>query len=107
MPRIARDPGAPSKHDRAVHNVTHCPYRPLCEHCVRGRATGTRHRNIVGGGEESQVARVMMGYGFLKKGETRGEDEHGASSKAEWGMTILIMLGTICRSVWAYALGLK
>jgi hypothetical protein len=102
--RVAREPGAPRKQDRAVHNVTHCPYRSWCKHCVRGRATGAQHRSIVGEAKESQVARVMMGYGFLKKGDTREGDEHGASSKAEWGMTILVMLGTICTSVWVYAL---
>ena len=104
MRRIARDPGAPRKQDRAVHNVTHCPYRSWCKHCVRGRATGAQHRSIVGEEKESQVARVIMDYGSLKKGETREEDEHGASSKADWSMTILVMLETTCRSIWAYAL---
>ena len=36
--RALRDPGSPSKADREEHDLTHLPYRPWCDACVRGRA---------------------------------------------------------------------
>ena len=34
----------PSQLEVAEHEATHCPFRPWCRHCVRGRASNTQHR---------------------------------------------------------------
>ena len=36
-PRAARAPSQPSAKDVELHELTHCPPRIWCEHCVRGR----------------------------------------------------------------------
>jgi hypothetical protein len=36
-PRVAHDPGKPSKEEVAMHEATHVQYRSWCPHCVRGR----------------------------------------------------------------------
>ena len=46
IPVPARDPGQPSRADRAAHRLTHCPYRRWCEDCVRGQAYGWPHRSV-------------------------------------------------------------
>ena len=36
--RALRYPGAPSQDERDAHDLTHIPFRPWCNACVRGRA---------------------------------------------------------------------
>ena len=98
-----KSPGNPSAAERAEHELTHWPFRSWCDACVKGRATGQQHRNMVGEYAESSVARVMMDYGFLHEEETVTEDEHGQAKEAKVSMTVLVMLETLCSSVWAYA----
>ena len=40
---IAPSPYAPSRQERAEHNVTHCPYRSWCPHCRAGKGKSTPH----------------------------------------------------------------
>ncbi len=101
--KIVRDPGTPTAAERAAHDVTHLPYRPWCEHCVRGRATGQQHRTVKGDLAESTVTRVGMDYGFIQEDQTIIESEHGTETKATLSMTILVMVETLCHSIWSYA----
>ena len=41
--RLAHHPWRPTKKEIAEHNVTHCPSKSWCRHCVRGRAVGSPH----------------------------------------------------------------
>ena len=81
-----RSPGTPSAEERALHELTHWPFRSWCDACVRGRATGQQHRSMVGEYAESNVARVLMDYGFLHEEEAVTETEHGreTESKLAW-----------------------
>ena len=45
-----------------------------------------------------------MDYGFLHEEETAKEGEHGTEVEAKVSMTVMVMLETMCESVWAYAL---
>ena len=38
------EPHEPSAKERAIHDLTHLPYRGWCEHCVRARRPNTHHR---------------------------------------------------------------
>ena len=101
--RGIRDPGMPTAKERANHELTHWDFRSWCEACVRGRAVGQQHRSIIGEGAESEIARVLMDYGFLHEEETVTEGEHGKETQAKVSMTVMVMLETLCKSVWAYA----
>ena len=39
-PRVCDAPKQPSDRERALHEVTHLPYKSWCPHCVAGRAQG-------------------------------------------------------------------
>ena len=38
------EPHEPNAKERAIHDLTHLPYRGWCEHCVRARRPNTHHR---------------------------------------------------------------
>ena len=46
--RSARTPGQPSKAEREMHDLTHCPPRSWCEHCMKGQAKDDAHVRIAG-----------------------------------------------------------
>ena len=48
-----------------------------------------------------------MDYCFLTEGVSSEATEHVESVKATISMTVLVMVETLCRSVWAYAVGHK
>ena len=100
-------PGAPSAADREAHDLTHWPFRRWCEHCVRGRAVGPLHKKIPAANRESQVPRAHMDYAFLQEEVVETEDEFTAEGMARVSMTILVMLETLCESVWAYSVRAK
>ena len=103
-PKQVRSPGNPTVQEREDHELTHWPYRSWCEACVKARATGQQHRTMKGEYAESTVARVLMDYGFLHEEETVKESEHSTEKDAKISMTVMVMLETMCSSVWAYAL---
>ena len=45
-PRGVRAPTMPSAAARESHELTHCPARSWCEHCVRGQYKDTPHKSI-------------------------------------------------------------
>lgn len=102
--RTIKDPGMPTAKERAAHEATHCDYRSWCSACVKGRAFGQQHRSMVGEAAESEIARVLMDYGFLHEEETVTEGEHGKETHSKVSMTIMVMLETLCKSIWAYAI---
>ena len=65
QPRMARDPGQPTPSQRAAHELTHCPFRAWCEHCVRGQSTGSQHWSVPATLSVSTVPRVHMEVAFL------------------------------------------
>ena len=103
-PKRVRSPGNPTAAEREEHELTHWPYRSWCDACVKARATGQPHRAMKGEYAESTVARVLMDYGFLHEEETVRESEHGTETEAKVSMTVMVMMETLCSSVWAYAL---
>ena len=75
VPKMARDPGQPSKLDRQIHKLTHCPYRSWCEHCVRGQAVGRQHKAIPIEDSTSEVPRVIIDYAFLHEDFSKDEED--------------------------------
>ena len=101
-PRAARAPHTPSQREIDEHNLVHCPYRAWCEACVRGQAKDDCHMTIKGSDAESSVTIVCIEYCFLTEKVKAREDEHVEEVKANISMTILVMVETMCRSIWAY-----
>ena len=99
-----KDPGMPTPKERAEHEWNHWPFRQWCEPCVKGRAIGQQHRSLIGEAAESSITRVLMDYGFLHEEETVTESEHGKETQSTTSMTIMVMLETLCKSIWAYAI---
>ena len=106
-PRAAKSPHTPSQREIDDHNLTHCPYRAWCEACVRGQAKDDCHMTITGIDAESSVTRVCIDYCFLTEKVKAQENEHVEEVKASISMTILVMIETMCRSIWAYAVESK
>ena len=46
--RVFRNPGQPTQAMIDEHRITHMPYRPWCEHCVRGKAKRKQSLKIKG-----------------------------------------------------------
>ena len=65
QPRAVRDPGQPTQAMIDEHDLTHIPYRPWCDTCVRGKAKRKPSRTISGAYSESQCARVRIDYAYL------------------------------------------
>ena len=42
--KLLPEPYKPSAKERAIHDLTHLPYRGWCEHCVKARRPKTHHR---------------------------------------------------------------
>ena len=102
-PRAARAPKLPSTSEIDAHELTHCPPRSWCEHCVRGQAKDSRHVTVQGEFAESSVTRASMDYCFLT-GDVSGKDgDHEVGERAKTSLTVLVMTETMCRSIWAYA----
>ena len=60
---------------------------------------------MVSTGNDSSIARVPMDYGPLQDGVENEQDEHTSNTAVGCSVTVLVMIETLCRSVWAYALG--
>ena len=90
--------------ERRLHDLTHCPARPWCKHCVYGAAAEYPHRTVVGEISKSEVPRVMVDYCFFKENASRNAGEHTEKEEATVSLTGLVLKETMCDSVWAYAL---
>ena len=105
--KAVRSPARPSQKEIDDHELTHCPYRAWCDPCVKGQAKDDGHRAIVGEMAESSVARVIMDYCFFQEGVTNKVSDHEDSTKADVSLTAMVMLETMCHSIWAYAVESK
>ena len=66
--RAVRDPGQPTPEERARRELLHVPFRPWCEHCVKGKAVDDPHSQRApneSGGDDG-VPKVSVDYGFIK-----------------------------------------
>ncbi len=74
--RNVPQPRLPSREERRLHELTHCPARPWCKHCSYGAAAEYPHRTVVREASTSEVPRVMLDYCFFKEDTTRSADDH-------------------------------
>ena len=107
QPRGARDPGQPAQADCDEHDLTHIPYRPWCEACVKGKAKRKPSRRICGAYSHSCNPRVRMDYGKLTEVEVEVSEEateDAATEPAAEGdsLTMLVMQESQHASVWSY-----
>ena len=100
-------PARPTAKEIEAHNLTHCPPRAWCDHCVRGQFKDRPHRTSRGEDAESSVPRVNIDYFFLKDDVTVKDSEHEATATARTTMTCLCMQESLCHSVWGYAVRQK
>jgi hypothetical protein len=64
--RGVRDPGQPTREERARHDLTHLPFRPWCADCVAGRAADDPHRRAARE-EDDGPTKVSVDYGFISE----------------------------------------
>lgn len=107
--RSARDPGEPTREEREEHDLTHIPFRPWCEACIRGKGKRKPSLRIAGAYSLSHSCRVRMDYAYLTEDVEVSAGDHGEeeSSKAESTMTMLVVQESQYRSVWSYAVESK
>ena len=98
--RGARAPYQPSAQEIETHNMTHCPPRAWCDHCVKGQFKDQPHKTARGTDAESNVPRINIDYFFLKDDVTVTDTDHEQASIARTSMTCMCMQETMCHSVW-------
>ena len=106
-PRCLPCPGNPTSAERLLHEITHWPYRPWCESCVRGRAVGPNSKKVPEKFREAVVPKAHLDYAFLQDEVIENDDEFDETGVARISMTFLVMVETLCESVWAYATNAK
>ena len=67
--------GRPSQEEVDKHNIAHVPYRPWCEHCVRGKADAGGHYRRRQAHRE--VPEVSIDYMFLTGRGDEDDDDSG------------------------------
>ena len=102
-PRGMKAPYVPSAKEIEAHELTHCPPRRWCDHCVRGQSKDTPHSTTRGELAESSMVRVSMDYCFLTEEAAAKTTDHGEEETAKVSLTVLVMVETLCQSIWAYA----
>ncbi|CAE7848057.1 RE1 [Symbiodinium necroappetens] len=65
-------PQEPTPEQRAQHELTHLPPEPWCEHCIKGRAIDTAHRQVPLELKATNP-RVEVDYSFIKVDGTAAE----------------------------------
>ena len=76
-PRCLPCPWNPTKEERLAHELTHWPYRPWCEWCVRGRAVGPNARSIPADKKTALIPKTHMDYAFLQDEVIEDKSEMG------------------------------
>ena len=102
-PRCLPCPGNPTKEERLAHELTHWPYRPWCEWCVRGRAVGPNARSVPADRKIALIPKAHMDYAFLQDEVIEDATEMGQEEAVKKSRTIMVMVETLCGSVWSYA----
>ena len=105
--RPIRAPGQPSQKEIDDHELTHCPYRSWCDHCVRGQAKDSPHRTIAGEFADESIVRVVLDYCFFQEDLKPEDVEEKNTASDKMTMTVLVMLETLCHSIWAYTVRSK
>ena len=100
-------PGAPTAAERSAHEIAHWPYRQWCEWCVRGRAVGPNSKKIPAANRETLIPKAHLDYAFLQDEVIEDNGEFGESASVSTSMTMLVMVETMCDSVWTYATNAK
>ena len=73
-------PFAPSRQERAEHNVAHCPFRSWCAHCVAGKGKGKPHfASTPSVKEAASIPLIGVDYAFVNN--TNADDEEWAEIK--------------------------
>lgn len=113
IPVLARDSGMPSKEEREAHNVTHLPFRPWCEYCVRGRGRDRYHRRFAGDADAQDLPTMSIDYGFLTQKcggpacEAEVEQELDLIQDRAKARPLLVMKEYLKETVWGYLCGKK
>ena len=82
-PRMMRAPCAPSRQERAEHDISHCPFRVWCEKCVAGKSHAKAHFIGKAGSPDGEVPLVAFDYAFMsnnKSAEKQGDDKEREAS---------------------------
>ena len=73
MHKVAPSPYAPSRQQRAEHNVAHRPFKSWCTHCVAGKCKSTSHSIKTGKNDQSDLPNIGVDYAFMSdKGDQAG-----------------------------------
>ena len=89
-----KDPGQPTQEEVDEHELTHCPFKSWCSHCVRGKAAEDPHRRKKSAEKDQEreegLPTVSLDYCFMgskglikaDEGETgEGKERDGVDAK--------------------------
>ena len=62
----AADPRELTNTEKEVHELTHLPQQPWCEHCVKGRSTENPHKRVTFERAESTIPVIAFDFCFIK-----------------------------------------
>ena len=70
---------------------------------MRGRAVGPNARSVPADRKIALIPKAHMDYAFLQDEVIEDASEMGQEEAVKKSMTILVMVETLCGSVWSYA----
>ena len=85
-----------SQEERAIHELTHTPYRAWCKYCVRARGRNSAHRTREEQKREVTVPRVVMDYFFMSQADEKASQN-----------PMLVMVDETTGEKYARAVGFK
>lgn len=112
-PKVMRAPTAPSRQEKAEHDITHCPFRAWCEVCVAGKSHAKGHLYGTSGTPEGEVPLVAFDYAFMtdktmkEVSETYNAEVTNAEAEMSKSLKILVCRDRRSRCYAAIAIPVK
>ena len=78
QPMVLEGPDVPSAVERELHELTHLPFAPWCEACVRGRGKDMPHRKVEPA-ERRLMAMVCLDWFIAASSDEQGQRVEGAT----------------------------
>ena len=72
VPKIAKNPGDPTRREREEHDITHLPYRSWCRTCVEAKGKEDPHKKV-SEIQPEELPIVSMDYAFMSQEDQEGQ----------------------------------
>lgn len=92
---VAEIPKQPAARERALHETTHIPYRPWCQHCVATRSYGDHHAGVADPEHAAQRERRTIQADFIFCEERGGDTRYVLLMVDMWARYVHVEPGKV------------